>query len=264
MQRYYRPSPFRKQLQGSTPCSNQNCNMCTAANIADRLTLGGQKKSCDYMRKVSGYPMSHCYDNILSNNGTTLANAVTSLAHIGINATAFDRNDNKGWAEVVKYLEAGRPVAAHGEYDAVPMNLRGDKVYKGYHAVLFNEINDAHDKVFVWDSLNDGRRPSIPNGPIWWPTHVAKAYMDHFIGTPFTFLIVPFWRAEVRTEGAKVRSGPHLTDAVLRTMHTDERLQRGSHVHGTNIGGSDVWYRVWEPTTAKVGYIHASVINLLF
>lgn len=250
-QTYYRPRP-KKQLTGSA-LGSKNCNMSAAAVLADRDTLGVVDVTADAMRKASG-------DTV---GGTGQDGAVTALSKYGITVDAFDYLDGKGWVDVVAFLKSGREISASGVYGEVPLALRGDKDFTGTHQVYFNEIRASDGALLAFDGLDDGRRPGIPKAPIWWPAAVARDFMAALPGAGFTFLVGRKRRATAKVAVANVRASASTSSATIAQLTRGQSLARGSKaVIGGAVGTNRVWYPVWVPGKAIVGYMHSSVVTL--
>lgn len=250
-QTHYRPKA-KKQLTGSA-LGGKNCNMAAAAMFADRDTLGVVDVTADAMRKASGDTFG----------GTTQDGAMTALAKYGVNADAYDGADGQTWANVVAALKAGRPVSASIVYGEVPLALRGDKDFTGTHQVYLNEVRSLDGAVLTYDPLCDGRKAGIPKMPNWWSAAVVSDAMRAFPGVGFWFLVGRRRRATAKVDIANIRSGPSTSTAVIGRLTKGKSLARGSKaVIGGAVGANRVWYPVWVPGIAKVGYMHSSIINL--
>lgn len=260
--RQYRPG-FEKQLTG-TPCGPANCNMAAAAVFADRQTLGLVQKTPDQMRTLSG-TAGECTDNIPGNDGTNMANAATALSRVGITLVIRDDID---MPDVWAALDIRKGAIAHGDYDRVPIGLRGDREFLGFHSVYLNEHDRANRRILVYDGLDDGRadRPTgrrAPVGPIWWPDSVVAAYMAAFPGGPLTAGFTTLQYVAPSVPVANVRSGPSRARAVIsRAVRRErDRHEYGGIVTGERIAGDARWFRVWvsELNPPRIGYMHASV-----
>lgn len=270
---YYRPS-LREQLQEpeaiqpnpniKCACGRFNCNMCAAASYLERVTLGGNHVSGCSMRRVSG-THGHCTDTNPLNNGTTIEVAASALAKYGRHLQVLK---GRSIDKVFRTLGMGSPVILHGDYDGVPLELRGDREFHGFHSVLLNERDALRKRTLVFDSLDDGRadQPTgrkAPHGPIYWPDNVVEDYANRFPdGVVFGYENVKSG-LNVDVPRAHVRSTPHRTTGnILATLDRGEYRDRGAVEHGERIGGDDRWYRVWLPHHETVGFIHASVVRL--
>ena len=104
----------KKQLTGSA-LGPFNCNMASAAMMADRDTLGAIDVTPDAMRKASGD----------TSGGTSQGGANTALAKYGINVHSYDGHDGYTMAKFVADLKAGCGIMAAGDYDQLPYALLG-------------------------------------------------------------------------------------------------------------------------------------------
>ena len=83
-------------------------------------------------------------------------------------------------AELRERVKAGRFVVLWMSYavlnDTRP-NLSGDPRFRGAHAigVLGQRVREGTVEWRVWDSLADGRRKGIAEGPDWWPRWLVEA-----------------------------------------------------------------------------------------
>lgn len=265
---FYLPN-FEKQLTGSQ-CAPYNCTMASTAMAVQQSSLGAIDTNADDLRKLSG-TWTNCYDADPTNNGTGVADSVTAAARKGVHMTGLDRYDGKTFNDVVAYLKAGRFAAVHGDYDQIPVALRGDKDFLGNHSTFWHEYRASVSGLYngttgaairVGDPLNDGRRTGIPNGYVWWPVAVAKNYMEKFPGTGMTLAIIDRKIATVRVDVANVRSGPSTATSVVTKLTRGKQVAWGVVVIGQSVAGDRRWYRVWEPTTAKVAFMHASVVSV--
>lgn len=256
MTRQYRPR-FRKQLTG-TPCGPANCNMAAAAMFADRQSLGIINVSPDQMREFSG-TAGKCLDADPNNDGTNLRTAATALAHVGLH---IELRSDIDWAAVVGGLDIGLSFIGHGDYDRVPVGLRGDKAFTGLHSVVFTERDAARGRILTYDGLDDARRSGVPQGPIWWPDHVVYEYLTAFPGVALTgaFSRRRMVRPIVRL--VNIRDKPTRASAIIEnTMQASgETFEYGGTVMGESIGGDRRWWRIWLPLKTRLGYVHASVV----
>lgn len=259
---------FEKQLTGSA-CGPYNCNMAAAAMAVQQVTMGATDTTPDALRKLSG-TAGECTDRIKGNEGTTIQNAATAMAKVGVHLSVFDSGDNQGFDDVVEYLKKGRFAIAHGDYDQIPVQLRGDKDFAGFHSVFFHEYRGAVNlfngtrgpAVRVGDGLNDGRRSGIPSGYVWWPAAVARNYMAKFPGGGFTFGLIDLRTLRSRVATANVRDRATRQSSVIATLKSGApSLVWGAAMLGETIGGDRRWFRVWVPQLARHGYMHASVVR---
>lgn len=262
MVRHYRP-PFDKQLTGSL-CGKANCNMCAAGRFANRQTLGALNYTGDEMRTLSGTAWK-CADADPKNDGTNLKDAAVALSKL---ATPIVIRDDITWSEVITGLDKVGFIC-HGDYDRVPIGLRGDREFLGLHSVFFNERDAVGGKgILVYDSLDDARADlptghPAPQGPIWWPESVAKAYAEAFPGPNITGAFGRLRRVRPVVPVANIRSGPTRKRPVIAraiSSHHDVN-EWGVLVHGERIGRNDVWYRVWVPELRRIGFMHDSVVD---
>jgi len=275
---------FRKQLTG-TPCGHANCNMAAAAHLADRATLGLIRKTPDQMRTLSG-TAANCLDANQLNDGTSQADALRALAKCGLVPTQYDRTDGFDASEFRAAIQSGRGAIVAGDYDRVPVGLRGDREFLNFHGIFANEwrasvvIPPRYEfkgytgpAYRTWDSLNDGRidnpsRKVAPKGPIWWPAPVMHAFAEAMATGSGNFLaiVADLGSATVRvsTGKANVRDVAALTGAIIATRFSGAKLEASPlpDIGGAAGSGDTRWFRVWLPELARVGFMHASVITV--
>jgi hypothetical protein len=250
-QAFYRPA-FKKQLTG-TALGGKNCNMAAAAMLTDRDTLGLLSPTSDAMRKASGD----------TSGGTDQDGAITALAKYGIVVDHYDSTDGKTYADIVAWLRSGRAVSASGLYKVLPYALKGDKDFDGTHQVLFNEWR-SDGALLTYDPLDDGRYSGIPKGPIWWPGSEAKQFVEGYPGPWVTCIVARRRRVTPKVDVANVRSGPSMEKGVIAQLRRGAYLARGSRSRiGGAVGTNRVWWPVWVPSIAKIGYMHSSVVSLV-
>jgi hypothetical protein len=239
---------FKKQLTG-TKLGPYNCNMAAAAMLADAATLGIVNVSADAMRRASGRDEPA---------GTTIADALTALAAYGVHPTGYDASDGLTYGRLLELVSAGRSAIVHGDYDAVPTALRGDKDFEGYHSVFLAGL--VPSGATIGDPLNDGRRPGIPRGWVVWPLDVLRLYMERFPGAGLTAAIMRLGTATVRVPVANVRAGPSRSSAIITRLRAGRRLRASEKPDlGESVGGDRRWWRVLLPT-GGVAWMHASVV----
>lgn len=251
---FYR-ARFEKQNTGSA-LSWSNCAAASGAMLADQSTLGIKDPTPDRIRRLTND----------FEGGLTMAQVGTALDRIGIHTTVYDESDGYTWADLTSDLRDGAFMVVAGDYDAVPLDLRGDKDYTGFHAVFYHEII-GDEYVVVGDPLNDGRRPGIHKGYVRWPIEVAKEYVKmaaHQIpGESLLACVMDVRDLSVRRgrRKANIRRLASRDSVVIGHITPSDSVQWGGTVKGQMIGGSDVWYKVWCPEANRIGYAHSSVVE---
>lgn len=249
---------FERQLTG-TPCAGYNCNMAAAAMLADQATLRLVQTTPDRLRALTG-TAGTCVDGTIGNEGTTVKQAAAALARVGVHVTAYDPSDGVTWAQLMSWLGQGRFAIVEGDYDRIPLALRGDKDFEGLHSEFWQRVTST--TIRVGDPLNDGRRAGIPKGYVEYPLAIARAYAEKFPGPGIAVAVIDLRRLRKRVAVANIRIGSSRKTAVIGQLTTTAtRLAWGGVVHGESIGGDDRWYRVWFPRAARIGYGHASVVT---
>lgn len=263
-QPYYRPR-FQKQLTG-TVCGHANCNMAAASRYAARETLGRVDPTSDAMRTLSG-TAGECVDADKTNDGTTMADAATALAAIGIH-TEIERDLNV--SDVFNMLDAGHAAIAHIDYEVVPAPLySGDREFRGLHSVYFNEHDRTNARTLCYDALDDAR-PDMPTGkiapqgPLWWPDWLVTRALQSYPGPAVMAMFTT--RRRLRTARgvptARIRQKPTTASPIIgRLYSTSPTLDHGGSEPGQRINGDARWFRVWVPKLARIGYMHASVVH---
>lgn len=251
---------FKKQLTG-TKCAGANCNMASAAMLADRMTLGVINVTPDYMRLLSETSY-RCTDGISGNDGTSQADALRALGKLGLFPKAYSNYD------VVKLRESfARGMILSINYSAVPYALKGDKNFNGRHAIYMNKYNDTKRLVQRGDPLCDHRRSEIPKDFSWVDAAVyekaAEAYYD---GAGNIYCIVNVTKyATPKTDWCNVRPSPSRSGSPIYklTKASGVKLEAGQKVvTGESIGGNNKWWKVWVNTLNRAGYIHDSVVSI--
>lgn len=250
--RYYLPH-FEKQLTGST-LDNTNCGAASGAMLADQATLGDIDPTPEQFRRQTGD----------LSGGLHVGNIATAFEEYGIPVTAYDSSDNLGWFVLRKMLSVGRFAVVAGDYDVLPVHLRGDKDFEGWHSVMFQAINATGTRIRVGDPLNDGRRPGIPLGWIEWPIELARDYVERFgnqTGGGIQCVVMDRREVEVRAGGADVYIHPDFSRARIGTYASGKRFAYGTVCRGDAVFGNRNWFSVWVPKARKVGYIHGSRVR---
>lgn len=243
----YRPKR-KDQLTGS-PLGPDNCNMSAAAVYADDQTLGAIDKTADQMRVLSGD----------TSGGTTMAGAATALARVGLHLDIVHDGSIGALNESLRHGGA----IVHGDYDQVPVSLRGDEEFLGLHSVFALGATDTD--VVVYDGLDDGRHDQptghvAPVAPILWPRTVFDRYAEKF-PNGLTYGLIEPRTVIVMVALANVRSGPHLTASVLERVRLHQAITYGTIVVGDAINHDARWFRVFLPRLQRIGFIHASVVR---
>jgi hypothetical protein len=249
---FYRAG-FEKQLTGST-LGGKNCAAASGAMLADQATMGLKNPTPDAFRKASGDFVGGLY---IGQVASTLQRAY------GVHTTVYDASDGYTWPEMLADLKRGRFMVVSGDYDQVPYALKGDKSFSDFHAVFYHAVEGAY--VVVGDPLNDGRRPGIPKGYVKWPLSLAERYVERFdaqvAGSSLHAAVMDLKRLKARPvqPPTNIRALPNRSAAVIGKFGGSTLVTWGGTVVGESIGGNNVWYRVWWPAAARIGYCHSSV-----
>lgn len=255
MSSYYR-AKFEKQNTGSA-LAWSNCAAASAAMLADQSTLGMKDPTPDRIRKLTKD----------FEGGLTMSQVGSALDRIGIHTTVYDGSDGYTWRKMHEDLLEGRFMVVAGDYDVIPVELRGDKDYGGFHAVFFHEVDDGH--VIVGDPLNDGRREDIPRGYLRWPIEVAKAYVqavnNQIPGDSLHACVMDLRLLTHRSNrrGCNIRRLPDRASPITGRIANGEDAVWGGTVKGQMVNGSDVWYKVWNVDANRIGYAHSAVVVTL-
>lgn len=243
---FYHPR-FVPQLDGSILAS-KNCNMAAAATFADAVTLGIKRYTGAQMRRASGD----------TEGGTSLRAAVTALSRLA--HLTLDLEDGLSWIDLASAARRGFPFILHGDYDVLPYGLQGSRTFKDIHSV-FGLFDDGW---LIYDPLDDGRALSTghaPQGPIFWPEVVVRAYAEKYPGPAIMagFGVKHYVRSCVAV--ANIRTGPSRTRRIIGTLRKGgtppPMLLTGGTVPGESIGGNSRWWKVWKNN--RVAYMHTSV-----
>jgi hypothetical protein len=257
-QAVYRPR-FRKQLTGS-PLGHANCGPASAADLADRWSLGAINKTADQMRVLTGDV----------EGGTTVRQLATALAKVGVPLTIFDYDDGMDRDRFRSLIRSGVGAITNIDYSPLPEALEADKNFEDLHSTYTNEwsakaslyTGGTGPGFLVYDPLADGRRAGIPKGPNWWPESVLFAALEAFPGGGWT---VGTWTKRTVRKRASVSSWVWIRPRPTRAAApigklTTQVLQHGGYEIGESVGGDKRWYRVWIPSTSRIAYVHASVV----
>jgi hypothetical protein len=182
----YQPK-HQRQLDGSDT-AGEDCWVRSVSMGIDFATRGATVPSVDAIRNRAG---------VKTGSGNTADQEKA--------AESYNTPDETGDREPVKYERhvadpwADQPVAAmknaekyvvlsidYGVVNEKKPNLSGDPGFDGNHSVLFGQTRTNGDtgnlEVKAFDSLYDGRRSGIPNGPQWWPVWLAREAAEKFAG----------------------------------------------------------------------------------
>lgn len=251
-QKFYRAG-FEKQGTGTT-LAWKNCAAASGAMLADQATLRLKNPSPDAFRKATG-------DFIGGLNPSQVGSTLETK--YGVPVHVYDWNDGLTWDQLVRFLKRGQFAVVAGDYETLPYALKGDKDFRGDHSTLYHEI--VGDKIRVGDPLNDGRRPGIPKGYIWWPLSEARQYVMKFSenrpgGIYAVVMDRRLLRARPVTPATNIRATPTRDGRVIGKFGGSSTVVYGGTVTGEAIAGNRTWFRVWWPQTASFGYCHASVV----
>jgi hypothetical protein len=228
------------QFEPRTGFSPWDCNMAAAADAARYWSIGLTDHDHSWYRKVSGD----------TDGGTNITTASKVLDIARVSHAVYDASDGRNYADVKAALDAGRFVIAHGDYDRVPVSLRGpiDRSYEGYHSVF--AARRRSNAVMIGDGLSDK----------WmlWPDTVLSSYMAAFPGGGFTYIAVRPRHLRSKSGTCNIRAEATRQSRVVSTLRGTREVHYGGFKRGESIGGNSNWDRVWEPTHG-VAYVHSSV-----
>ena len=226
------------QFEPRTWSSGLDCNMAAAADMARYVTLGLRDYGHDWYRTASGD----------REGGTNIDQAQLVLDDVGVSSTAHDADDGHSWAQVATALRRA-PIISHGDYGAVPRNLRGEisRSFEGNHSVLFHSF--VGTQVRVGDGLSDD----------WmlWPEPVCRSYMANFPGGGMTYLVPVVRKIKAKVAVANVREKPTRQSRIVTRITPKSRIHGGGAVRGERIGSNATWFRVY--VSGRVVYVHSSV-----
>lgn len=250
----YRPVFFGQLNNPLVVTDGIDCGPVAFRHAVRRWSLGVLDYTVSQIRSAMGKPtgQTSLYDH---------ATAARKL--LRINLPVFDRYDSFSVAALNAHLAAGGFATALGDYDEVPVALRGDKNWLGNHLVMVNELVAGNAAApLVYDSLDDGRRAGIPKGPIVWPAPVLPNYLVNLSDRRDLDVTVAIWprrRLKARAGSANVRAGATTLSPVVGVLAAGRQIEHGGTNLGQTIGGDRRWYRVWWPDTGQVAFVHASV-----
>jgi hypothetical protein len=177
----------QKQLNGSST-AGEDCWVRSVSMAIDFATRGATVPSVDAIRNRAG---------VKSGSGNTADQEKA--------AESYNTPDETGGRDPVKYERhvadpwADQPVDAmknaekvvvlsidYGVVNEQKPQLSGDPGFNGNHSVMFGATRTNGEtgnlEVKAFDSLYDGRRSGIPNGPQWWPVWLAREAAEAFAG----------------------------------------------------------------------------------
>jgi len=249
MGKFYKPS-FEKQLTGSDLASF-NCAAASGAMLTDRATLGIKDPSPDRFRRKTGDDKGGLYMGAVGN----------ALEAFGVDAIVWDADDHLRWKRVKTMAQRGQSLVIAGDYEEIPLKLRGDKDFRDDHSVflyrMFTKVS------IIGDPLNDGRRPGIPDGWVQWPNEVVYAYVRRFDlqtqgGIHAATARLDWVKPRSQVRAADVRTKPEKDAPIIGQLEWGKRLNTGGTVVGETIRGQERWFKVW--MKSQIGYIHSSVV----
>jgi hypothetical protein len=249
MGKYYKPG-FEKQLTGSD-LQSFNCAAASGAMLTDRATLGIKDPSPDKFRKKTGDDKGGLYMGAVGN----------ALEALGVDALVWDADDHLRWPRVKTMAKRGQSLVIAGDYEELPLKLRGDKDFTGDHSVfLFRMFSKVS---VIGDPLNDGRRTNIPDGYITWPNEVVYDYVKNFDrdtqgGIHAASARLDWVKPRSQMRAVDVRSRPEKDAPIIDSLEWGKRLNTGGTIVGEAIRGQERWFKVW--CRNQVGYIHSSVV----
>jgi hypothetical protein len=177
------------QLNGSATASD-DCWVRAVSMGVDFATYGSTVPTVQHIRNRAG---------VQSGAGNTADQKKASESYNTPDETgdrepvAFDRHVADAWQPEGLPVDAmknkNKMVVLSIDYGVVnekKPNLSGDRNFNGGHSVIFGNTRTNGEtgnlEVKCFDSLYDGRRSEIPNGPQWWPMWLAKEAAAGFAG----------------------------------------------------------------------------------
>lgn len=164
------------QLDGS-PNQGENCGPCACATGADFGSCGEYRPRVATVRKAMGVPTGP----------TSIRDSIRAYQSFADEFKARGRKPPRiramlfgSWADdAMPALREGHALQLAVNYatlNRIAPKLSGDKRFMGAHMIFAHGLfrRDGVPSVRVWDSLDDHRRPGIPDGPILWPVAVLK------------------------------------------------------------------------------------------
>jgi hypothetical protein len=180
----YQPK-HQKQLNGSAT-AGEDCWVRSVSMAIDFATKGAQVPSVDAIRNRANNP---------SGGGNTADQERAAESYDTPGETGqrqpvkYDRKVGAPWGDFTGPLQNGdKAVVLSIDYGIVndkKPGLSGDPGFDGNHSVMFLGSREGGDGIELkaYDSLYDGRRSGIPNGPQWWPQWLAKDAAAAFAGS---------------------------------------------------------------------------------
>jgi hypothetical protein len=248
---------FEKQLTGSA-LAGSNCGAASGAMLTDQMTLGLKNPTPDQFRYRTG---DYSGGLFIATVGRTME------LEYGAPNTVYDASDGLDWYELRTRLLRGQFAVVNGDYDQIPMYLRGSRTFTGFHSVVYHQFNSDRSKVRVGDPLNDGRLAGHPKGWVWWPAEVARNYVEKYDrevpGDGLHACVMDLRRLRARpvSPNTQIRASASRTSVSIGSFGGSQTVVWGGTVKGEAIANNTVWYRVWCPSAARIGYCHSSVVT---
>jgi hypothetical protein len=182
----YQPK-HQKQLNGSST-AGEDCWVRSVSMAIDFATRGATVPSVDAIRNRAG---------VKSGSGNTADQEKAAESYNtpdetgGRDPVKYDRKVAAPWADlpVDAMKNAEKVVVLSLDYGVVneqKPQLSGDPGFNGNHSIMFGVTRTNGEtgnlEVKAFDSLYDGRRSGIPNGPQWWPVWLAREACEAFAG----------------------------------------------------------------------------------
>lgn len=258
---YYRPRQ-RYQLTGSS-LQSSNCGPASAADLADRYSLGAIDLTPDEMRKLTG-------DRV---GGTTIRQLAEALEKVHVPLVVFDYRDGMDADRFRALVKSGVGAIANMDYSKVPEKLEADKDFEELHSMYADRWR-ADAPLFdgtrgpgylVFDPLADGRRPGIPLGPDWWPERALHRCLADFPGPGWT---VGTWQKRTLRKRRWLDAELLVRARATRESEVVGRLgsqtvQHGGVELGEPIADDPRWWRIWLARANRVGYVHDSDVLVI-
>jgi hypothetical protein len=176
----YRPR-HRTQLQ--RPVTGKvDCGPRSWQHAIDNATRGRRDPGVDYLRRLGGRPGAQ---------PTNVYNADQAFGQLGL---VYQRKVGASWLEAIEALRSGRGVhlcIAYGVLNDLQPARSGDPNFSGGHSIYVEGLRrrrqDDRRVVLSFDSLYDGRRASIPEGPRWVLLGTLRRASQAFAGRADTF-----------------------------------------------------------------------------
>lgn len=160
------------QLDGS-PNAGDNCGPASIASALRWATKHDVEPSPSAVRRQMDDPVG---GTLMSDHRKAWGHYMTVAPSKGWTLTPMKYHADARWSEFAAAFDGQHGATIAIDYSRVPRKYKGDPLFNGFHSVFVAAKRTRAESVEykVFDPLCDGRRPGIPQGPLWYPAAVLK------------------------------------------------------------------------------------------